>query len=97
MTEDSYAKLNTAGGYDTPWLEEQLLNWDVDGERKKALFMEHMYRCSGRTNGLFTGLWENFCMTEAGPVMREDFFKRLQFIEDVRTGKIKLQQDIPIS
>ena len=71
--------------------------WNAEQENRKALFIDFLYQRSGRTNGLFTGLWENFCMTEAGPVMREDFFKRLQFIEDVRTGKIKLQQDIPIS
>ena len=40
-------------------------------EQLKADFMEHMYRCSGRTNGLFTGLWKEFCLKEAGPYCRE--------------------------
>ena len=80
MTEDLATKLNTAGAFDTPWLKEQLLNWDVAAEQKKADFMEHMYKCSGRTNGLYTGLWEHFCIHEAGPIMRERFFEMVEAI-----------------
>ena len=39
-----------------------LAGWDAKTEQQKADFMEHMYKCSGRTNGLFTGLWEQFCL-----------------------------------
>jgi len=80
MTDDLATKLNTAGAFDTPWLKEQLLNWDVAAEQKKADFMEHMYKCSGRTNGLYTGLWEHFCIHEAGPIMRERFFEMVEAI-----------------
>ena len=80
MTEDLATKLKTAGAFDTPWLKEQLLNWDVVAEQKKADFMEHMYKCSGRTNGLYTGLWEHFCIHEAGPIMRERFFEMVEAI-----------------
>jgi hypothetical protein len=80
MTEDLATKLKTTGAFDTPWLKEQLQNWDATLEQKKAYFMEHMYRCSGRTNGLYTGLWENFCITEAGPIMRERFFEMVEAV-----------------
>ena len=79
---------------------DYLAGWDVKKEQQKADFMEHMYQCSGRANGgpgvvgLYTGLWQDFCIKEAGPAMRDYYFKRLQFIEDVKTGKIQLQQDV---
>lgn len=103
MTEDLAKKLRTAGAFDTPWLKEQLRNWDFKAEQRKADFMEHMYQCSGRQDGppgvkgLYTGLWQEFCLKEAGPAMRDDYYKRLQFVEDLRTGKIQLQQDILVS
>lgn len=84
---------------------DYLAGWDVKKEQQKADFMEHMYQCSGRhdgppgVKGLYTGLWEEFCMKEAGPTMRDDYFNRLQFIEDLKSGKIQLLQDpnIPIT
>lgn len=30
-------------------------------EQHKADFMDLLYEKSGRTNGLYTGLWEEFC------------------------------------
>ena len=87
MTDDLVKRLNTAGGFDSPWLREQLVNWDHKAEQQKADFMEHMYQCSGRHQeghpmyALFTGLWQDFCIKEAGPYCRDDFFKRLEFIE----------------
>lgn len=92
MTDDIATKLKTAGAFDTPWLKEQLQSWDVNTEQRKADFMEHMYQCSGRSNGLYTGLWQNFCVKEAGPAMRDEYYNRLQFIEDFKNGKIPLQQ-----
>ena len=58
-----------------------LKGWDVKAEQQKADFMAHMYKCSGRTNGLYTGLWQDFCMNEAGPVCRQMYFDRLQAIQ----------------
>ena len=92
MTDDLAKKLNTAGAFDTPWLKQELQNWDVKAEQRKADFMEHMYHCSGRANGLYTGLWQDFCMKEAGPTMRDEYYKRLQFVQDLKDGKIQLQQ-----
>jgi hypothetical protein len=65
--------------------------WDAKKEQQKAEFMEHVYRCSGRTNGLYTGLWQEFCLIEAGPHCRDEFFARLQFIEDLNSGKLQEQ------
>lgn len=87
MTEDLKKKLNTTGAFDTPWLREQLQNWDATAEQRKADFMEHMYVCSGRyvtghpMRGLYTGLWQNFCVTEAGPVMRDRYFEMLDAVK----------------
>jgi hypothetical protein len=80
MTDDLAKKLRTAGAFDPPWLKEQLRNWNVAAEQKKADFMEHMYQCSGRTNGLYTGLWKNFCLTEAGPIMRDRYYEMLEAV-----------------
>jgi len=56
------------------------LDLDYSNEQKKADFMEHMYQCSARTNGLYTGLWQEFCLNEAGPVMRDRYFEMLDAI-----------------
>jgi len=53
-------------------------DWDVQEQSRRAFFMQHMYKCSGRTNGLYTGLWQEFCMNEAGPYARDVFFDRLK-------------------
>jgi len=97
MTEDLAKKLRTAGAFDTPWLKEQLQNWDVKAEQRKADFMEHMYRCSARNNGLYTGLWQNFCLTEAGPYCRDEYFNRLDFVERLQNGEFEGQEvHIPV-
>ena len=90
MTDDLAKKLNTAGAFDTPWLKEQLQGWNVKEEQKKADFMEHMYQCSGRQgpghpmHGLYTGLWVNFCLTEAGAFARSEYFVRLEAVEEFK-------------
>jgi hypothetical protein len=89
MIDNLVTKLNTAGAFDTPWLKEQLRNWDVISEQKKADFMEHMYQCSGRTNGLYTGLWQEFCIREAGPIMRERFFEMLEAVRIYEEGLLE--------
>lgn len=45
-------------------------------QQRRADFMDHMYKCSGRTNGLYTGLWQEFCLNEAGPYCQNMFFER---------------------
>lgn len=58
----------------------QRLDLDYVNEQKKADFMERMYQCSARTNGLYTGLWQEFCLNEAGPIMRDRYFEMLEAI-----------------
>ncbi len=94
MTEDLAKKLKTAGAFDTPWLKEQLANWDVKAEQKKADFMEHMYQCSGRQDGFYTGLWQAFAINEAAPYCRDEYFRRLQFVADLEAGKFEGQEVI---
>jgi hypothetical protein len=67
---------------------DYLTGWDVKAEQRKADFMEHMYQCSGRANGgpgvvgLYTGLWQDFCLKEAGPFCRDMYFDRLQAVKE---------------
>lgn len=95
MTDDLLTKINTAGAFDTPWLKEQLLNWDAAAELRKAQFTEHMYECSGRhqeghpMRGLYTGLWEDFCLREAGPLMRDRYFEMLEAVRLYETGQLQ--------
>lgn len=58
-----------------------LKEWNVKKEQQKVEFMERLYQYSGRTNGLFTGLWHDFCVEEAGPICRDNYFSQLEAIE----------------
>ena len=95
MTDDLVKKLNTAGAFDTPWLKEQLLAWSVPAEQRKADFMEHMYQCSGRQDkshpmhALYTGLWQDFCVREAGPVMRNQYFEMMEAVRLYEESKLQ--------
>jgi hypothetical protein len=89
MTKDLLKKLNTTGAFDTPWLREQLENWDVVAEQKKADFMEHMYQVYRPANHCYTGLWQRFCMEEAGPVCREKWFEMKKAVELYETGRLQ--------
>lgn len=95
MTEDLVKKLNTTGAFDTPWLVEQLRNWNVVAEQKKSDFMEHMYDCAGRNapdhpmRGLYTGLWQDFCIREAGPIMRDRYFEMMEAVRLYEEGKLQ--------
>jgi hypothetical protein len=70
------------------WLKEN---------NRRVIFQQHMYNCSGRANPdhpmhcLFTGLWQEFCLNEAGYAQRDQWFDRMQFVQDVKDGKIKLE------
>ena len=54
--------------------------------------MEHVYQCSGRSDSqhpmhsLFTGLWQNFCIEEAGPYCREKWFEMMEAIRLYEEG-----------
>jgi hypothetical protein len=81
---DLAKKLKTAGAFDDPWLKEQLRNWNASEEQKKADFMEHIYQVYRPGNSCYTGLWEKFCLTEAGPFARQEYFNRLAAVEEFK-------------
>jgi len=74
------------------WLEEN---------DRRVIFQQHMYNCAGRQNpdhpkhGLFTGLWEDFCLNEAGKAQRDQWFDRMEFVRKVESGEIKLDPAPP--
>jgi hypothetical protein len=75
---------------------QAILNrWSVAAEQQKADFMEHMYNCAGRQNpghlmhGLYTGLWQDFCIKEAGPVMRERYFEMMEAVRLYEKEKLQ--------
>ena len=74
---------------------DYLAGWDVNAEQRKADFIEHMYQCSGRANagpgvvGLYTGLWQNFCLREAGPIMRDRYFEMMEAVRLYEEGKLE--------
>ena len=74
---------------------DYLAGWDVAAEQRKADFMEHMYQCSGRhqgppgVKGLYTGLWEEFCIREAGPAMRDKWFEMMEAVRLYEEGKLQ--------
>ena len=77
-----------------------LYSWDAKAEQRKSDFMEHMYKCSARTNGLFTGLWQDFCLKEAGPYCQNMYFEQLEAIKkyeqrlaEQREQEIKEEED----
>ena len=92
MTDDLLKKLNTAGAFDTPWFKEQLANWNVVEEQKKADFMEHMYQVYKPANNCYTGLWQRFCTEEAGPVMRDRYFEMLEAIRMYKEQQVKYKE-----
>jgi hypothetical protein len=97
MDKELLKKLNTTGAFDGPWLRAQLENWDVTKEQQKADFMEHMYQCSRRVDkkikhpdqGLYSGLWKTFCITEAGPIMRDRYFEMQEAIRLYEAGQLE--------
>lgn len=77
--------------------QEILNNWSVVKEQQKSEFLEHMYRCAGRDipghpmYGLYTGLWQDFCITEAGPIMRDKYFEMMEAVKQFEEMKEKQQ------
>ena len=85
-----------------PYMEgSTLMEWDIEEEGKRVFFMEHMYRCSGRSNkdhplhGVYTGLWQDFCLKEAGKAMRDQWFERMQAIDDYINEQKKVEEGDP--
>ena len=63
-----------------------IIGWDAIEEEKRVLFMNHMYMIDRRDkkdhplHGTYTGLWQNFCLKEAGLAMRDQWFERMEAI-----------------
>lgn len=62
--------------------QEILNSWDVNLEQQKADFQEHLYNVYRPSSQTYTGLWERFCTTEAGPLARSQFFEALKAIKE---------------
>ena len=75
--------------FNREWIEEN---------NRRVIFQNHMFKCAGRDNpnhpmhGLFTGLWHDFCLNEAGKAQRDQWFDRMEFVRKVESGEIKLEQ-----
>lgn len=57
---------------------DYLKGWDSEEQQLRSEFMDHLYKCSGRTNGLYTGLWAEFAH-EAGRAIRNEWSKAIEF------------------
>lgn len=72
--------------------------WNAEKEQQKAVFMEHMYQCSGRhqkahpMHGLYTGLWHEFCLGEAGEYCRNLYFERLKAVKEFEDQQQKAEE-----
>jgi hypothetical protein len=67
---------------DSPKDQKILMNWNVLEEQKKADFLEHLFEVYQPKNHCYTGLWERFCITEAGPLFRNQYFEMLAAVEE---------------
>jgi len=71
-----------------------LVDWDLEEQEKRTIFMDHVYHCYGRNSkdhplhGTYTGLWEEFCLKEAGYAMRERFFEMMDAIAQYEAGNL---------
>lgn len=90
-TAELKQKLNTTGGFDTDWLRNELQNWNVIEQQKRADFMEHIYQCYQPGNNCYTGLWQRFCITEAGPHCREKFFEMKEAVRLYEEGRLQAE------
>ena len=65
---------------------DYLRDFDHKEEAKKQIFLDHMYKCAGREDpshpmhSLYTGLYQDFCVREAGPLARERWFEMQEAI-----------------
>jgi len=64
---------------------EYLKDWNCDDEQAKADFIEYLYRFYGRSNGLYTGLWDRF-KADVAKAARAQVSQLGLSIEDVLWG-----------
>lgn len=75
-------------------MPNNLTGWSVKEQQQRADFIEHCYQCSGRAKagpgvvGLYTGLWQDFCVREAGPAMRDRYFEMMDAVRQFEEGKL---------
>ena len=67
---------------------------------KRTAFMRHLYHAYGRNNpdhpmhGFYSGLWQEFCLKEAGHIVREIFFERLEAVRLYEENKAKEEANV---
>jgi hypothetical protein len=61
----------------TNWIS----NLNVVEEQKKSDFLEHLYQVYKPSSHHYTGLWQRFCIEEAGPSMRDRYFEMLEAVK----------------
>ena len=77
-----------------------LTGWDIKEQERRVEFMEHMYACSGRQEpghplrSRYTGLWQDFCLNEAGYAMRERWFEMKEAVRLYEEGQL---QAVPLT
>ena len=64
---------------------EYLKDWTRDEEQAKSDFIEYLYRFYGRSDGLYTGLWDRF-KTDVAKAARAQVSELGLSIEDVLWG-----------
>jgi hypothetical protein len=50
-----------------------------------------MYQVYKPVNKCYTGLWERFCVQEAGPAARAQYFEMLKAVELYEAGKLQAE------
>jgi hypothetical protein len=74
---------------------DYLAEFNPKEEQKTQIFLEHMYKCSGREDpshpmhSLYTGLYQEFCIREAGPLARERWFEMQEAIRLYEEKKLQ--------
>lgn len=74
---------------------DYLRDFDHKEEAKKQIFLDHMYKCLGREDpshpmhSLYTGLYQDFCIREAGPLARERWFEMQEAIRLYHEKKLQ--------
>jgi len=64
---------------------EYLKDWNCETEQSKADFIEYLYRFYGKSDGLYTGLWERF-KSDVAKAARAQVSRLGLSIEDVLWG-----------
>lgn len=58
-----------------------MVDWNPALENQKAIFMERLLSVYQPQSHCYSGLWQRFCLQEAGPISRSQFFDFLNAIK----------------